>query len=44
LIAKAFGIAKSKVTITRGGASRMKTLEIEDASEAEIAAFVAKFD
>ncbi|MBL8546035.1 MAG: DUF167 domain-containing protein [Hyphomonadaceae bacterium] len=41
LIAKAFGVAKSKVTISRGGASRMKTLEIEGASEADIAAFIA---
>jgi uncharacterized protein YggU (UPF0235/DUF167 family) len=44
LIAKAFGVAKSKVTVSRGGASRMKTLEIDGASEAEIAAFMALHD
>jgi uncharacterized protein YggU (UPF0235/DUF167 family) len=43
LIAKTFGVAKSKVTVTRGGTSRMKTLEIDGASEAEVAAFVARF-
>lgn len=43
LIAKAFGVAKSKVAITRGGTSRMKTLEIEGANEADVAAFMAKY-
>jgi len=42
LIAKAFGVAKSKVSVGRGAASRMKLLEIEGATEADIAAFVAK--
>lgn len=44
LIAKAFGVAKGKVTVSRGGASRMKTLEIDGASDAEVAAFVAKYN
>jgi uncharacterized protein YggU (UPF0235/DUF167 family) len=43
LIAKAFGVAKSKVSVSRGAASRMKTLEIDGASDAEIAAFEAKY-
>jgi uncharacterized protein YggU (UPF0235/DUF167 family) len=44
LIAKAFGVAKSKVSVTRGATARMKTLEIDGASEAEIAAFIARFE
>lgn len=44
LIAKAFGVAKSKVSVTRGGTSRLKTLEIDGASAADIAAFVSKFE
>lgn len=44
LIAKAFGAPKSKVSVTRGHTARMKTLEIEDASEAEVAAFMEKFE
>lgn len=43
LIAKSFGVAKSKVSVTRGATSRVKTLEIEDATDAEIAAFIASF-
>lgn len=43
LIAKAFGVAKSKVSVARGHTSRVKTLEIDGASEAEIAAFVALY-
>ena len=43
LIAKAFGIAKGKVKVVRGHTARMKQLEIEGASEAEAAAFVARF-
>ena len=42
LIAKAFGVAKSKVTVARGGTSRIKTLEVDGASEAEVAAFVER--
>jgi len=44
LIAKAFGVAKSKVRIARGATARLKTLEIENASDAEIAAFIATFE
>lgn len=44
LIAKSFGIAKGKVSVVRGQTARMKTLDIEGASEADVAAFVAKFD
>lgn len=44
LIAKAFGVAKSKVSVTRGHKARLKTLEIEGASTSELAAFVAKFE
>jgi uncharacterized protein len=44
LIAKAYGVAKSKVSVTRGHTARLKTLHIEGASDAEIAAFVAKFE
>ncbi len=43
LIAKAFGIAKGKVSIARGATARLKTVEIEGATEAEIAAFIARF-
>lgn len=44
MIAKAFGVAKSKVSVTRGHTARLKTLEIEGASAAELAAFVARFE
>lgn len=44
LVAKAFGVAKSKVSVTRGHTARMKTLEIEGASVAEVSAFVAAFE
>ena len=43
MIAKAFGVAKSKVSVARGHTARLKTLEIEGASAAELAAFVSKF-
>lgn len=43
LIAKAFGVAKGKVCVVRGQTARMKTLEIEGASAAAIAAFVARY-
>ncbi len=42
LIAKAFGVAKGKVSVTRGHIARMKTLEIDGVSEADLAAFVAR--
>lgn len=44
LIAKAFGVAKGKVKVVRGMTARLKTLEIDGASEADVAAFVARFE
>ena len=44
LIAKAMGLAKSKVSVARGHTARLKTLEIEGASAADIAGFVAKLE
>jgi len=44
LIAKAFGVAKGKVTVSRGQTARMKLLDIDGASDADIAAFIAKFE
>ncbi|MBX3428246.1 MAG: DUF167 domain-containing protein [Hyphomonadaceae bacterium] len=44
LIAKAFGVAKGKVTVSRGQTARLKVLEIESASDADIAAFVARYE
>jgi len=44
LIAKAFGVAKSRVSVARGMTARMKLLEIEGASTADIAAFIARFE
>ncbi len=44
LIAKAFGVAKGKVSISRGHTSRVKVLEIEGASDKDIEAFVMWFD
>jgi hypothetical protein len=43
LLAKALGVAKGQVSVTRGATARMKTVQIEGASEAEIEAFVAKY-
>jgi uncharacterized protein len=44
LIAKAFGVAKSRVSVSRGQTARLKVLEIDGASDAEIAAFVARYE
>ena len=44
LLAKQFGVAKGKVTVSRGQTGRMKLLDIEGASDADIAAFIAKFE
>jgi uncharacterized protein YggU (UPF0235/DUF167 family) len=44
LIAKSYGVAKSKVRVTRGQTGRLKTVEIEGANDADIAAFLAKFE
>lgn len=43
LIAEAFGVAKTKVSVSRGQSARLKTLEIADASDAEIAEFLQTF-
>jgi uncharacterized protein YggU (UPF0235/DUF167 family) len=42
LIAKSLGVAKGRVSVLRGHTARMKTLEIEGMSDADIAAFVAR--
>ena len=44
LIAKAYGVAKTDIAVARGASSRMKTLEIEGAREADIAAFIARYE
>lgn len=38
LVAKAVGVAKSQVSVARGTTSRMKIVEIEGVSEADVAA------
>jgi uncharacterized protein YggU (UPF0235/DUF167 family) len=43
LIAKAFGVAKSRVSVARGHSARMKVIEIDGASDAEVSAFVARY-
>ena len=43
LLAKALGVAKSNVSVTRGQTARMKTVEVDGASESEIAAILARF-
>lgn len=43
LIAKQFGVAKSTVTVSRGQIARMKLLDVDGASAAEIATFIARF-
>ena len=42
LLAKALGIPKSNVQVARGATARLKTIEIEGLSDAEIAAFLAQ--
>jgi uncharacterized protein YggU (UPF0235/DUF167 family) len=44
LIAKALGVAKSKVSVSRGQTARLKVLEIDSASAADIAAFIARYE
>lgn len=44
LIAKAFGVAKGKVKVVRGTTARLKALEIDGASDADVAAFIARFE
>jgi uncharacterized protein len=43
LVAKAFGVAKSKVSVARGHTARLKTLHIDGASDAEVAAFLDRW-
>ncbi|MEQ1707842.1 MAG: DUF167 family protein [Terricaulis sp.] len=43
LLAKALGVAKGKVSVTRGTTARMKTVVVEGVSEAEMAAFLFQF-
>lgn len=43
LLAKALGVAKGKVSVTRGTTARMKTVEIEGVSEAEVKVFLSQF-
>lgn len=40
LLAKALGVAKSKVKVARGATARLKAVEIEGVSDADIAAFL----
>ncbi|MDX2274083.1 MAG: DUF167 family protein [Hyphomonadaceae bacterium] len=42
LIAKALGVAKSNVSVARGTTSRMKSVEIEGVSDAEVSALLSK--
>jgi uncharacterized protein YggU (UPF0235/DUF167 family) len=42
LIAKALGVARSKVKVARGARARMKAIEVEGVSEAAIAAFLSR--
>lgn len=42
LLAKALGVPKSNVQVARGTTARLKTIEIDGVSDAEIAAFLAK--
>src|SRR5262249_23098951 len=42
LLAKALGVAKSKVKVTRGATARLKTIEIEGVSDAKVEAFLAR--
>ena len=43
LLAKSIGVAKSQVKVARGASARLKSVSIEGVSEAEIAAFLARF-
>ncbi|MBI3440146.1 MAG: DUF167 domain-containing protein [Proteobacteria bacterium] len=44
LLAKALGVAKSKVKVARGATARLKAVEIEGVSDTEIAAFLATME
>lgn len=43
LLAKALGVAKSNVQVARGTTARLKTIEIEGVSDAELRAFLDQF-
>lgn len=42
MLAKALGVAKTKVSVARGTTSRMKIVEIEGVSEADVAALLGE--
>lgn len=44
MLAKAFGVAKSKVKVARGATARLKTVEIDGVSDADVAAFLARHE
>ena len=44
MLAKAFGVAKRKVKVARGATARLKAVEIEGVSDADIAAFLARHE
>jgi uncharacterized protein YggU (UPF0235/DUF167 family) len=44
LVAKAFGVAKGKVSVSRGQTARLKVLEIDGARDADIAAFLNRYE
>ena len=44
MLAKAFGVAKSKVKVARGATARLKAVEIEGVSDADIAAFLERHE
>lgn len=44
MLARAFGVAKSKVKVARGTTARLKSVEIEGVSNADIAAFLARHE
>lgn len=44
LLAKALGVPKSKVQVARGTTARLKTIEAEGVSEADLAAFIANYE
>jgi uncharacterized protein YggU (UPF0235/DUF167 family) len=43
LLAKAFRVAKSSVKVARGTTARLKTVEIEGVSDAELAVFLKRY-
>ena len=43
LLAKALGVAKSQIKVARGATARLKSVAIDGVSDAEIAAFLARF-